>query len=228
MDISNRWEQAKKLKLCYLCLGDDHMGSQCSRRRKCEIDKCERTHGEKSENNLNGNSEDNENQKVEKKSENVTMTSTSGIQEESVSMRTVQVVLRNGNKKVVINALLDDASTTTYLNSDVAAELGLRGELQSVNVTVLNDQVETFESIPVEVHNVKCCRIRTVNRPYIPIYGLRVASQSVYGNIRAIYSPYSAVFYAVVRLESLDGRITKIISAYTPENVTLIKENGSI
>ena len=56
----------------------------------------------------------------------------------------------NGNKKVVINALLDDASTTTYLNSDVAVELGLRGELQNVNVTVLNDQVETLESIPVE------------------------------------------------------------------------------
>ena len=35
------------------------------------------------------------------------------------------------------NALLDDASTKTYINSDVAAELGLQGQLQRVNVSVL-------------------------------------------------------------------------------------------
>ena len=38
----------------------------------------------------------------------------------------------------------------TYLNIDVAAELGLQGELQKINVSVLNGQVETFETLPVE------------------------------------------------------------------------------
>jgi len=45
---------------------------------------------------------------------------------------------------------LDDASTKTYINSDVAAELGLQGRLQKVNASVLNDQMETFETSPVE------------------------------------------------------------------------------
>jgi len=45
---------------------------------------------------------------------------------------------------------LDDASTKTYINSDIAAELGLQGCLQKVNVSVLNGQMETFETLPLE------------------------------------------------------------------------------
>jgi len=47
-------------------------------------------------------------------------------------------------------ALLDDTSTKTYVNSDVAAELGLQGENLKVTVNVLNGQEDTFETMPVE------------------------------------------------------------------------------
>ena len=50
-----------------------------------------------------------------------------------------------------MNALLDEASTKTYINADVAAELGLQGQPQKVTVNVLNGQTETFETTPVEV-----------------------------------------------------------------------------
>ena len=50
-----------------------------------------------------------------------------------------------------MNALLDETSTRTYLNADVAAELGLQGHPQSVTVNVLNGQTETFETLPVVV-----------------------------------------------------------------------------
>ena len=50
-----------------------------------------------------------------------------------------------------MNALLDDASTRTYLNADVAAELGLQGHCQRVTVNVLNGRAETFETAPVEL-----------------------------------------------------------------------------
>ena len=43
-------------------------------------------------------------------------------------LRTVPVILKNGNRRIEVNALLDDASTRTYLNSDVAAQLGLPWE----------------------------------------------------------------------------------------------------
>ena len=68
-----------------------------------------------------------------------------------VALRTVLVFLKNGNWRIKVNGLLDEASTKTYLNADVAAELGLQGHPQSVTVNVLNGQTETFETTPVKV-----------------------------------------------------------------------------
>ena len=48
-----------------------------------------------------------------------------------------------------MNALLDEASTKTYLNTDVAVELGLHGRTEEVRVNVLNGQIETFKTQPV-------------------------------------------------------------------------------
>lgn len=50
-----------------------------------------------------------------------------------------------------MNALLDDASTKTYLNADIAAELGLSGEIKNVSVNVLDGQMKIFETMPVNV-----------------------------------------------------------------------------
>ena len=69
----------------------------------------------------------------------------------NIALRTIPVFVRNGHRKLMVNALLDDASTKTYLNTDVASELGLKGKLQRINVNVLNGQVETFETSPVEL-----------------------------------------------------------------------------
>ena len=65
-----------------------------------------------------------------------------------VALPTVPVFLKNGNWRLKVNALLDEASTKTYFlkNADVAAELGLQGHPQSVTVNVLNGQTETFET----------------------------------------------------------------------------------
>ena len=48
---------------------------------------------------------------------------------EHVAMRIVPVLLANGKRKLQVNALLDDCGTKTYLNADVAAELGLEGDV---------------------------------------------------------------------------------------------------
>jgi hypothetical protein len=68
-----------------------------------------------------------------------------------VTLRTVPVILKNGNRRAKVNALLDDASTKTYTNADVAAELGFHGQVKKVIVNVLNDNVESFETMPIEV-----------------------------------------------------------------------------
>lgn len=39
-----------------------------------------------------------------------------------VALRTVPVILKYGNRRIKVNALLDEASTKTYIYADVAAE----------------------------------------------------------------------------------------------------------
>ena len=50
-----------------------------------------------------------------------------GTQTGFLALRTVPVILKNGNRAIKVNALLDEASTKTYINADVASEIGLQG-----------------------------------------------------------------------------------------------------
>ena len=67
-----------------------------------------------------------------------------------LALRTVPVVVKNAERTMIVNALLDDGSTKTYINGDVAAELGLEGSTQRITVNVLNGEEYSFETVPVE------------------------------------------------------------------------------
>ena len=82
-------------------------------------------------------------------SEVMTMVTQNHSRAEYVGLRTVLVVLKNEDRWMTVNALLADASTKTYINTDVATELGLKGNQEQVTVNVLNGQLETFETMPV-------------------------------------------------------------------------------
>ena len=67
-----------------------------------------------------------------------------------VGLHTVPVVLKKGSRKLVLNALLDDASTKSYINEDVAAELCSGQSLPNLTVNVLNGKEGSFQTMPVE------------------------------------------------------------------------------
>ena len=48
-------------------------------------------------------------------------------------------------------AVLDDAGTGTFLNEEIAIALGLQSAYERVTVRVLNETVESFDTMPVEV-----------------------------------------------------------------------------
>ena len=191
MDVSKRWDCAKKFKLCFRCLGEDHLGQHCTRTRVCGQDGCREVHHrllhhrllQKDQTSTQGGETKLFTKCDRVKSEQVQDTLTTSKQEKlpeervrstregdkelseqstehkttlvseivgSVALRTIPVYLKSGNRKLKVNALLDDASTKTYLNSDVASELNLQGKLQKIKVSVLNGQVETFETLPVD------------------------------------------------------------------------------
>ena len=47
-----------------------------------------------------------------------------------ISLQTVPIIVENGSKSLIINAVLDDGSTETNLNADIVAKFDLYGEIQ--------------------------------------------------------------------------------------------------
>ena len=174
LSLHDRWDTAKDLKLCFRFLGDNHFGRSCPRSRQCGQNGCKELHhkllhqSEYTKPNRPssdetiikqiGNSRENANlpeqpgsstMEGKASSEQMTMVSQNHIREDYVGLQTVPVKVKDGDRWMTFNVLLDDASTKTYINADVAAELGLKGKTEQVTVNVLNGQVETFETRPV-------------------------------------------------------------------------------
>ena len=142
--------------LCFHCLAKGHPGKSCPRSRQCGQNGCQESHHRllhshegrhsrgmkpkssvldtRGSNELNiseSSSEERVTFGMEKNDskEQTTMTTQDNIQDmsaEFIALRTVPVVLKNGNRSMQVNALLDDASTKTYVNADVAEQLGLQ------------------------------------------------------------------------------------------------------
>ncbi|XP_048239844.1 uncharacterized protein LOC124124713 isoform X1 [Haliotis rufescens] len=171
MNVSERWNTAKKMKVCFRCLGGNHRGSQCRYAYRCGINGCTKTHNRLLHENIprtdivQGNLDFAENSFVVDKEDTQVGSPTKGhdqgfserahatmpleFDHPFTALRTVPVVLKNGTKRIRVNALLDDASTRSYINADVASELGMQGSIEKISVSVLNGKKETFETKPV-------------------------------------------------------------------------------
>ena len=66
------------------------------------------------------------------------------------ALRTIPVILKNGCRRLKVNSLLDDASTQTYVNEDVLAELGLNSTFETIKINVLNGECKSIQSMPVQ------------------------------------------------------------------------------
>ena len=186
--VRDRWNLARRLQLCFRCLGENHQGDSCPRSRTCGLDGCEDQHHRLLHKQASGEQRAADNTEVKQaaigksnysrsgaragaraeqenllndrssfltegndQAQDTTMVAQSNIRPDFIGLRTVPVILINGARSLRVNALLDDASTKTYVNADVAAELDLRGRTERIKVNVLNGQVETFETKPIDV-----------------------------------------------------------------------------
>ncbi|XP_065195672.1 uncharacterized protein LOC135827076 [Sycon ciliatum] len=166
--VSQRWAAAKRSKSCYRCLATGHRGKDCPRDRECGIDGCTQHHhrllhseprqpppsslthasgetGAMQPENFSAVSLGNSTKGEENRVRTVT------------SIRTVPFQLSNGKRSLTVNALLDDASTRSYIASNVTAELGLIGSSMSLTISKLNGQQETIHTVPVS------CTLRSVD-----------------------------------------------------------------
>eukprot|EP00117_Sycon_ciliatum_P035424 scpid12780/ scgid2970/ len=161
---NKRWKIAKEKNLCFRCLETGHSSSACSWGQPCGISGCTKAHHRL----LHGtqtpasqaqtsptrpfNVQPHFAQKPATSDAGATGTTLSTSRAgKAVAMRTVPVVVRNGETELRVNALLDDASTNSYVSSHVANELGLTGEEETLTVKVLSGRTEIFRTTPVMV-----------------------------------------------------------------------------
>ena len=168
LTANDRWNVATEHKLCFRCLGDGHRGESCFHSKTCGINRCRSNHHwmlhedpprrmnmeEQSRVDplnvsINVTSGPTREREANERTHTTTMGAEPAPSTKFVALRTVPVYLSSGKRKVKVNALLDDGSSKTYLNSDIAAELGLEGSPHELTVNVLSDNQERFETTVV-------------------------------------------------------------------------------
>ena len=88
--------------------------------------------------------------------------------------------MKANGRKVKINPILDDASNETFLNEAVAGILGLQEPFEKFQVYVLNNTVETFQSMPIKIE------IETVDGKFSKEISTKTCPQKVTGNYRVV------------------------------------------
>ena len=69
-----------------------------------------------------------------------------------VAFRTIPVTVSFENKKMVVNALLDDCSDTSYITEDAAQMLGVTGPAHESSVEVMGGHDFPLKGSKVTLH----------------------------------------------------------------------------
>nr|XP_049703884.1 uncharacterized protein LOC126056149 [Helicoverpa armigera] len=145
MSVDDRWEAVKKSNICFKCLKDRHRKSSC-RKPPCRI--CKRWHHKL----LHSDNKGAHDEKVKEISTNVvapvhTMCTTRAY----LKMIPVEIYGRTGSKKIM--ALLDEGSTVSLLDAEVATEIGANGEKEELLIETVGGRL--IRHLESEKLNVK-------------------------------------------------------------------------
>ena len=124
MEHRKKWEMAKKLGLCYCCLGKGHLGDSCTWNRVCGIDGCKDRHHRlfHEEKVAPGSMEGKADTLVTEENKSSTSETVQELAQRSIALHTVPVILKHGERSLQVNCFLDEGSDTSYVNEDVVEE----------------------------------------------------------------------------------------------------------
>ena len=160
-NIEDREKLIRELKLCSNCLKKGHIVKDCKRDKMCRVKECTIKHSywlHRFVNNKTTVLQD-----VSRNPEQHTLTvvtneeKSNGEARRWLSLRTIPVILCNGQRKIEVNALLDDASTISYISTKVKNELGLVGRTNNFPVSVIGgkDQILDATEVFMTLRDVK-------------------------------------------------------------------------
>ena len=157
MEHRKKWETAKKLGLCYRCLGKGHLGDSCTWNRECGIDGCKDRHNRllHEEKVAPGSLEGKADTPVTEENKSSTYETVQEHAQRSIALRTVPVILKHGERRLQVSCFLDEGSDASYVNEDVVEELGLDGRKEKVIINVTNGQKVRLMSATMEINGLE-------------------------------------------------------------------------
>ncbi|XP_055714978.1 uncharacterized protein LOC129809187 [Phlebotomus papatasi] len=148
MTPQKRIELAKSKKLCIHCLRDNHESSTCFRKMVCGVDGCSVQHHKLLH----------PRQEQETPARTVAAAATSATQTENVGhvatnitshtvlLKILPIILTGPKGSMETYAFLDDGSTVTMIDEEVAETLGLEGNVKSLSVRWTGNVTQNHEN----------------------------------------------------------------------------------
>jgi len=135
LDDDKKWSFVTKNKLCISCLGTKHSIRDCKFKK---IDNCEKSHNRL----LHKSQSVADVPKEDKTSTTVVQEKNCHVNEKTnkVLLKVVPILVMGKTKSINTFALLDDASTVSLIDQDLANELELEGPVEPLNMQWTNDQ----------------------------------------------------------------------------------------
>ena len=157
MSVDDRITLVKKERLCFNCLRPFHQVSDCYKESTCKSRGCTTKHSywlHKREGT------------TEKQNETCLVTTKVRSDPEEkrrwISLRTIPVILEVRGREIKVNALLDDASTVSYVSERVVSELGITGPQIELPVKVVGGITQRIPAQDVRMNlkdmEKKLCR----------------------------------------------------------------------
>ncbi|CAB4015211.1 Hypothetical predicted protein [Paramuricea clavata] len=171
MSLKVRWEFVPEKNLCFKCLNSGHQSVKCDKDETSPISECHsryhpllhrhqpkaigKDNVEQSTTTEQQNEEQREIHNDLSKTNLPPPTSMSNHVTDNgsqfIALRTVPVVLVNGNQRIVANAFLDEGSTASFVREDIAHKLKLQGAPEQLHVSTLTGKT-TFNSTRVQIN----------------------------------------------------------------------------
>lgn len=173
LSSDERWSWITKEKRCFRCLTKGHRKFTCKSKKVCGIDGCKSKHNALLHASVKAVTDEIE-----------TVNHTIGMHN-SVLLRILPVTLKGPKAEVKTFALLDDASTVTLLDNDVAAMIGVTGEKEPLSMCWINgvpSQPQHSERVSLTVSNedeeFELKNVRTVKNLNLPTQSVDVKKLS--------------------------------------------------
>ncbi|XP_045506279.1 uncharacterized protein LOC123702546 [Colias croceus] len=142
MSLSQRWERMKKARTCFQCIVSTHLRSRC-KHKKCDIDGCDKPHHPMLHE---------EKIAIEEKPTEVVLSTTINSNNQAVLLKVCPVYIKSdGEKQIKTYALLDEGSTISLIDEDLARELELDGPTQPLRISGVGASSDIMNSRSVQI-----------------------------------------------------------------------------